>query len=149
MTATLIQPEIVTENPLDVIEQLVTANDWVFDRRSDQEMAVQAPGHWCDYSMYFAWNEDVDAVHFTCAMDMRVPEEKLRPVFELLTLINERMWLGHFGMWSDEGLPMFRHALPLRGVRGPSAEQIGGSGRNRGHRVRTLLSGLPVCDLGR
>ena len=33
---------------------------------------------------------------------------------ELLALINEKMWLGHFGMWEDEGLPMFRHALLLQ-----------------------------------
>ena len=111
-------------DPLDVIEQVVSANDWTFDRRSDQEMAVQVPGHWCDYSLYFAWNDDVDAVHFTCAFDMRVPSERRCPVHELLALINEKMWLGHFGVWDDEGLPMFRHVLLLRGVRGPSPEQL-------------------------
>jgi hypothetical protein len=34
------------------------------------------------------------------------------------------MWLGCFGMWDDEGLPMFRHALPLRGAGAPSIEQL-------------------------
>ena len=43
---------------------------------------------------------------------------------ELLSLINEKLWLGHFGLWQDEGLPMFRHALPLRGLSGPSTELI-------------------------
>ena len=27
-------------NPLDILEQIVTANDWVFDRRTDEEMAA-------------------------------------------------------------------------------------------------------------
>jgi hypothetical protein len=27
-------------NPLDVIEQIVAANDWAFDRHSDTEMAA-------------------------------------------------------------------------------------------------------------
>ncbi len=111
-------------NPLDVVEQIASAHDWLFDRRSDQEMAIQAPGRWCDYSLYFSWNKDVDAVHFTCAFDMRVVEEKRRAVHELLALINERMWLGHFGLWDEEGLPMFRHALPLRGAIGPTPEQM-------------------------
>ena len=74
--------------------------------------------------LYFSWNKDVDAVHFTCAFDMRVVEEKRRAVHELLALINERMWLGHFGLWDEEGLPMFRHALPLRGAIGPTPEQM-------------------------
>ena len=114
----------LSENPLDVIERVVNAHDWIFDRRSDEEMAVQAPGRWCDYSLHFAWNNKIDAVHFTCAFDMRVPDEKRTPVNELLALINEKMWLGHFGIWIEDGLPLFRHALPLRGIGGPSIEQM-------------------------
>ena len=124
MTAILLQEDVFQENPLDQIERIVSANEWTFDRRSDQEMAVQVPGHWCDFSLYFAWNEEVDAIHFTCALDMRVPSEKKAPIYELLSLINERMWLGYFGMWSEEGLPMFRHTMPLRGTRGASCEQM-------------------------
>lgn len=112
-------------NPLDMIEQIVEVNEWTFDRRNEQEMAAQAPGRWCDYSLYFSWNEELGAMHFTCAFDMRVPDNKRRVVRELLGLVNEKLWLGHFGLWLEEGLPMFRHALPLRGVKGPSAEQIG------------------------
>ena len=33
--------------PLDVLEQIVIANDWTFERRSDGEMAAEAPGKWC------------------------------------------------------------------------------------------------------
>lgn len=111
-------------HPLDVVERVVTANDWMFDRRSDQEMAAQVPGHWCDYSLYFAWNEDVGALHFTCAFDMRVPDAKKPAISLLLALVNERIWLGHFGMSEEEGLPMYRHALPLRGTGGPTAGQL-------------------------
>lgn len=111
-------------HPLDVIEQLVEYNDWIFDRRNEEELAVQAPGRWCDYSLHFAWNDAVDAMHFTCAFDMRVPTEKMGPIYELLAIVNERLWLGHFSIWADEGLPMFRHAIPMRGVLRPSLEQV-------------------------
>ena len=30
-------------NPLDVMEQIVSANEWNFDRRNDSEMAAEAP----------------------------------------------------------------------------------------------------------
>jgi len=111
--------ETVTEtharNPLDLVERIVEGNDWAFDRRSEQELAVQVPGNWCDYSLYFAWNDDIEAMHFTCAFDMRIPQESRQPLFELLACVNEKLWLGHFGIWEDEGLPMYRHAIPLRG----------------------------------
>ncbi len=111
-------------NPIDVVERIVDKNEWTSDRRNDKEMAVQVPGRWCDYSLYFAWNDDASAMHFTCAFDMRVSEERRELIYELLTRINEKMWLGHFGIWEDEGLPMYRHGLPLRGARGPSTGQI-------------------------
>ncbi|PIW29295.1 MAG: hypothetical protein COW30_05340 [Rhodospirillales bacterium CG15_BIG_FIL_POST_REV_8_21_14_020_66_15] len=111
-------------NPLDLIEQIVEGNDWTFDRRSDQELAVQVPGTWCDYSLYFAWNDEIEAMHFTCAFDMRVPQDRRPPVYELLARVNEKLWLGHFGMWDDEGLPMFRHVLPMRAANGPTMSQM-------------------------
>ena len=124
MSATETSQETFEDTPLDVIEEIVSANDWTFDRRGDLEMSVQVPGCWCDYSLYFAWNNEMGAIHFTCAIDMRVPKERRQAVYELLALINEKMWLGHFGVWEDHGLPMYRHALPLRGSKGPSFEQI-------------------------
>ncbi len=111
-------------NPLDTVEQVILANDWAFDRRADDELSVQVPGQWCDYSLFFAWCEEVSALHFTCAFDMRIPNGRRREVHDLLALLNEKLWLGHFGIWDDEGLPMFRHALLLRGAPGASLGQL-------------------------
>ena len=116
--------DIEEASPLDVIEQIVAANDWVFDRPNDQEMAIQVPGKWCDYNVFCAWNETVGAVHFTVAFDTRVPTGRRAPIHELLALINDKMWMGHFAIWQEEGLLAYRHALPLRGSGGPSFEQV-------------------------
>jgi hypothetical protein len=40
-------------NPLDVIEQIISSNEWAFERRNDAEMAAEAPGQWSDYGLYF------------------------------------------------------------------------------------------------
>ena len=32
--------------------------------------------------------------------------------------------MGHFGMWADEGLPMYRHSLPMRGLQQPTLQQM-------------------------
>ena len=63
-------------------------------------------------------------MHFTCAFDMKVPEAKRSAICELLAVINEKLWLGHFGLWEDEGVPMFRHTSLLRGGVGLSSEQV-------------------------
>ena len=108
-------------NPLDALEQIAVANDWAFDRRSDSEMAAEAPGKWCDYGLYFSWSNEISAMHFTCAFDLKVPEKSRPALYELLALANERLWIGHFGMDSDDGMPVFRHSVLLRGAPGASA----------------------------
>ena len=111
-------------NPLDVIEQIISANEWAFDRRSRREMAAEAPGRWCDYGLHFAWSHEAHAMTFTCSFDMKVPPDRRGKLFELLALANERLWIGHFGMDSDDGMPVFRHAVLLRGAAGASAESL-------------------------
>ena len=111
-------------NPLDVLEQIVTANEWAFERRSDGEMAAEAPGKWCDYGLFFSWSPEISAMHFSCAFDMKVPPEGRAKLFELLALANEKLWIGHFGLESDEGVPVFRHSVLLRGAPSASAESL-------------------------
>ncbi len=111
-------------NPLDVMEQIVGGYDWAFDRRTDTEMAAEAPGKWCDYGLYFSWSREISAMHFTCAFDLKVPSAQRRNLFELLALANERLWIGHFGMEPDDGMPLFRHSVLLRGAPGASVESL-------------------------
>jgi hypothetical protein len=111
-------------NPLDIMEQIISANDWACDRRSDSEMAAEAPGRWCDYGLYFCWSHEISAMHFTCAFDLKVPEKRRNALYELLALANERLWIGHFGMESEDGMPVFRHAVLLRGAPSASTESL-------------------------
>ena len=111
-------------NPLDIMEQIAAANDWAFDRRNDSEMAAEAPGKWCDYGLYFSWSHEISAMQFTCTFDLKVPERRRRALYELLALANEKLWIGHFGMDSDDGMPVFRHAVLLRGTTGASSESL-------------------------
>ena len=98
MSASLTTSLDTAANPLDVMEQIVAANEWEFDRRSDSEMAAEAPGHWCDYGLFFNWSHEISVMHFTCAFDMKVPEKQRAALYELLALANEKLWLGHFGL---------------------------------------------------
>jgi hypothetical protein len=113
-----------SSNPLDIIEQIVTSNEWAFDRRSDAEMAAEAPGKWCDYGLYFAWSHEISAMHFSCAFDLKVPAAKREKLLELLAMANEKLWIGHFGLDTDDGVPVFRHSVLLRGAPGASAESL-------------------------
>ena len=124
MSAVTSAAEANVANPLDVIEQIISSNEWDFERRNDAEMAAEAPGQWSDYGLYFNWSQEISAMHFTCAFDMKVPEKRRADFYELLALANTHLWIGHFGMDADDGMPVFRHAVLLRGARGASSESL-------------------------
>ena len=103
-------------NPIDLIEQLAHAHDWPADRSSDDELTLIVAGTWTDYHVSLNWREDLEALHLACAFDFRVPENRLPEMYRLVAQINEQLWLGHFDLWTQEGLVMFRHALLLNGA---------------------------------
>jgi hypothetical protein len=124
MTSLISETTEQTTNPLDIVEQVITGYDWAFDRRSDSEIAAAAPGRWCDYALYFSWSHEISVMHFSCAFDLKAPERKREPLYELLARANEKLWIGHFGMDEEDGMPVFRHSLLLRGATSASAESV-------------------------
>ena len=102
-------------SPIDMVEQIALAQDWTCERASDDELTLTVPGTWSDYHISINWRDDLEALHLACAFDFKVPETRLPEMYRLVAQINEQLWLGHFDLWTTEGLIMFRHALLLNG----------------------------------
>ena len=110
-------------NPLDLFERLAALNDWSFDRDSEDELSVSVTGGWSEYHVAITWLAEVEALHIACAFDLKVPERRRGEVLQLVSLVNEQLWLGHFDLWSSESVVMYRHALLLSGGAEPTEEQ--------------------------
>lgn len=123
MTAVYLESE-PTPNPLDIAEQIFEDREWLFDRPVDEELVAEVSTGWCNYRVWFTWQPDMQVLIFSCAYDTKLPEQKRDSVYPLLASINEKMWLGHFDICSEEGVITFRHALLLRGGKGATLEQI-------------------------
>ncbi|MDQ0504915.1 type III secretion system chaperone family protein [Xanthobacter agilis] len=102
-------------NPVDLVEQLAAVHDWAFERSDDDEITLSLACRWTDCHVSFQWMDELEALHVACAFDLKVPDGRRAEVLKLLAMINEQMWLGHFDLWSQEGVVMFRHALVLAG----------------------------------
>jgi hypothetical protein len=102
-------------NPLDVVESMATGNNWPFERAGEDEIGIVVTGSWTNYQCSFTWMDDIEALHLACAFDMKVPEARLTDVQRLIAMINEQLWIGHFDVWMQNGVIMFRHALVLAG----------------------------------
>ena len=43
--------------------------------------------------------------------DLKFPHSKIKDAHELLALINEKLWIGHFDITSKNGIPAYRHTV--------------------------------------
>jgi hypothetical protein len=102
-------------NPLEVIENLATANNWQFERTGSDEITFVVSGKWSEYQASFNWMYELEALHFALAFEFKVPEHCRDKLHRLVTLINEQLWVGHFDLWFHDGIVMYRNALVLAG----------------------------------
>lgn len=123
-------------DPLDTIERIASLNDWSYERAGEDEITLVTKGEWTDYQVSFTWMRDIEALHLACAFDLRVPQARRSEVQRLIARINEQLWIGHFDIWTQNGLIMFRHALMLAGGSTASAEQCSA----------LLGAGLDACE---
>ncbi|MGF1474888.1 MAG: YbjN domain-containing protein [Geminicoccaceae bacterium] len=121
-----LHPEIADDsvNPLDLVEQIANANDWAYHRQGEEELAAEFSGQWCHYRVWFSWHPEMGVLHLACALDVKVPTAKRSGLYQLLAMANEKLWIGHFDLWSEEALPVFRHAILLREGVGVTSELV-------------------------
>ena len=123
-------------HPVDAVEQVADFNKWSFERSAEDEIAILVQGVWTDYSVSFSWMEDFEALHISCAFDMRVPDKRAVETMRLLSIVNEKMVFGHFEIWLQDGCVMFRHAVPL----------CGGAQANEAQIECLLQAALSACE---
>jgi hypothetical protein len=102
-------------NPLEVVEHVASSNDWSFERAGEDEITILVAGKWAEYQVSFTWMDDIEALHLACAFEFKVPERCRAELQQLISLINEQLWIGHFDLWVQDGIVMYRHALVLAG----------------------------------
>ena len=110
-------------NPIDGLEQIINSQDWPYERNAEEELHVTVPGSWCDYHLSFNWRPDLEALHIAATMDLKAAQDRRGELYKLLALVNEQLWIGHFDLWSEDRVLMFRHGMLLHGGASVNAEQ--------------------------
>lgn len=101
------------DNALDVVEQTLLAADWACERSEEGLIHCASMTKWGEFGGMFAWRDEPASLNFSLTLDLRAPNAKQSAISELLRKINERLWLGHFDYWNDEGVAVFRHTIPM------------------------------------
>ncbi len=99
--------------PVDMLAALFEARGWPFEVVSGDELTGEVQGSWTKYQMRAVWRAEDSVLQFIALPDIRVSSEKRGDAHELLCLINEQMWLGHFDIWSNGDMLLYRHGAML------------------------------------
>ena len=124
-------------NPVDMIEVVAASNDWTFERSGEDEIAMTVQGRWADYHVSFAWMEEFEALHLACAFDLKIPDIRVNEVIRLLSHVNGQVLMGHFDLWRQEDVVIFRQSLLLAGGAEPTNQQV----------EVLLSSALEACEI--
>ena len=99
--------------PVDMLMQLFEAHGWPCEYVGDDEISGEIQGSWANYQVRGIWRTEDQVLQLLCLPEIRVPDAKRKAAYELLALVNEQLWLGHFDIWSNGGVLLYRHGLML------------------------------------
>ncbi|MBQ9235996.1 MAG: YbjN domain-containing protein [Alphaproteobacteria bacterium] len=101
------------ENPIDMVENIFAARSFELERRSPTEVVVEVQGKWNNMLLFFAWEQSMKCLHISCLVDVKNMLVDRSKIFELLAMVNENLWVGHFSYWTEQNMPVFKHSLFL------------------------------------
>jgi hypothetical protein len=113
-----------SDKALDVVEQTLLAADWACERSEEGMIHCASLTKWGEFGGMFAWRDEPASLNFSLTLDLRAPTAKYAAISDLLRRINERLWLGHFDYWNEEGVAVFRHTIPMLDRIAPDAGEI-------------------------
>jgi hypothetical protein len=99
--------------PVDMLASLFEARGWPCEFVGEDEISGEIKGSWANYTLRGIWRREDHVLQMLCLPDIRVPDDKRAAVFELLALVNEQLWVGHFDLWSSGNVLLYRHGLLL------------------------------------
>lgn len=120
-------------DPLDMVESILTEEGLEFERTPEGDLGFALTGDWRTYEMWFSWRPEGECLQLCCSLDVEsgagqpLAVERLPGLYELLCLVNQHVWFGHFEVFRDPeaekpGSTMgaydvvFRHTLALSPV---------------------------------
>lgn len=124
------------DNPVDIVELVATTNNWSFERSCEDEISILTSGKWADYDLSLSWLSEIEGLHLACSFDQKISGKRDAEISKLISLINEQLLVGHFEIWHENNLVMFRSTQLYCGGVTPNNAQI----------TQLLDSALDACE---
>lgn len=114
----------VFNNPIDEIEEIVNSYELDFLRKTLNVLILSHKGLWNDYEVSFNWDQNNGLLQINNNLNLFIPEKLIEKVRIMISMINEKIALGYFGLSAKTKSIYFRHNISLRGMNNFSTEQV-------------------------
>ena len=104
---------------LDNLEYYASEQGWSYRREEHHELILQCQKRHCFYGLYFHWLFEKQTLQFSCIPDMKVPKQAQLRVQQLLSHMNNYLWIGYMGIDEDSGIVSYRHTAFLSAKESP------------------------------
>lgn len=113
MSIELLETPTASFNPLESVEAVANALEIEADRVNDAELHLAAPGAWRDAGIWFTWRPEVSTLQMGAPLDLKAPDNLLMSAARLVAMVNERLWVGHFDLWTEDQSIVYRDSIIL------------------------------------
>lgn len=113
MSLELLVAPSATDDPLAALESVAEHLEIEAERVDDAELHIAMPGAWRDAGVWFTWRPELSTLQMGAPLDIRIPKARLAEAALLVTMVNERLWLGHFDLWTEDQTIVFRYSVLL------------------------------------
>lgn len=113
MTIVLRSAPTGAADPLDALEAVADTMELDAERVDGEELHLALPGAWRDAGVWFTWRPEVATLQMGAPLDLKAPPGRIADAARLVAMVNERLWIGHFDLWSEDHAIVFRNAIVL------------------------------------
>ncbi len=100
-------------DPLESLEAVAGLLEMESERVDEAELHLALPGVWRDAGVWFTWRPELSTVQMGAPLDIKAPANRLAEAARLVALVNERLWIGHFDLWTEDLSIVYRNSMVL------------------------------------
>lgn len=101
----------VSFSPISYIEESADVLGWDCEYQDESEIRFKFDQEWGLCAMDWLWVEEWHTLSCIVSSNLHIPEERQDDIRDLILMINEQIWIGHFDL--SDGQPAFRYSLLL------------------------------------
>ena len=100
-------------HPINLLEEIIIAKNWVFERPIENEIYVEVPTKYSNLIVQVTWLQNKSRIEIKSFFYNKMDFSNNAEIYKLLNLINNRIDYGHF-IINERSYPTFKNSIIVK-----------------------------------